>query len=143
MNNKTAGGIRRSFWIISTVGLAWNVLGGVNFISQLNADFIASLPDTHRAIIEGRPVWATAGFAMTVFGGAMGCLLLLFRKSSAFPVFIASLLGCVVTMVHTTAITSTIEFNLFEIFMMILMPLIVAGFFTWYSKQAKNKGWIS
>jgi hypothetical protein len=142
MNNKTAGGIGRSFWIISTIALAWNVLGAVNFISQLNADFVASLPDTHRAIIEGRPVWATAGFAMTVFGGAIACLLLLFRNSVAFYIFVASLLGCVVTMVHTTAVTSNIEFSLFEIFMMILMPLIVAGFLTWYSKQAENKGWI-
>jgi hypothetical protein len=142
MNNKVAVGIGRNFWIISTVGLVWNILGGVNFISQLNADFVASLPGTHRAIIEGRPVWATAGFAMTVFGGAIGCLLLLFRKSAAFHVFVASLFGCVVTMVHTTAVTSTIEFSLFEIFLMILMPLIVAGFFTWYAKQAGNKGWL-
>jgi hypothetical protein len=142
MNNQSAGGIDRSFWIISTIALAWNVLGAVNFISQLNADFVASLPDTHRAIIEGRPVWATAGFAMTVFGGAIACLLLLFRKSVAFYIFVASLFGCIVTMVHTTAVASTIEFSLFEIFMMILMPLIVAGFLTWYSKKADNKGWI-
>jgi hypothetical protein len=52
---------------------------GGNFM-QMNAEAIAAMPETHRAIIEGRPAWATGGFAIAVFGGAIGCLLLLFRN---------------------------------------------------------------
>jgi hypothetical protein len=47
-------------------------------------------------------------------------------------------------MIHTIGIaSSTIEFSLFEIVVMILMPLVVAAFLIWYSKQAESKGWIS
>jgi hypothetical protein len=99
---------------------------------------------SHRAIIEGRPVWATGGFAIAVFGGALGCLLLLLRKSAAYYLFIASLLGVIVTMTHTLGIaSSTIDFSPFEILMMILMPLVVAAFLIWYSKWTESKGWIS
>jgi hypothetical protein len=38
---------------------------------------------------------------------------------------------------------STINYGAFEISMIILMPLVVAAFLIWYSKQAKSKGWIS
>ena len=105
---------------------------------------VASFPETHRAIIEGRPAWATGGFAIAVFGGTLGCLLLLLRKSAAYYFFIASLLGVIVAHIHTLGVAgSKINFSPFEISMMIVMPLVVAGFLIWYSKLAEKRGWIS
>ncbi len=144
MNDETVGGVHWSFWVIGAVALIWNVMGVMNFFMQMNADALASFPESHRAIIEGRPAWATGGFAIGVFGGALGCLLLLLRKSAAYYLFIVSLLGVIVTMIHTLGIAgSTIDFSPFEILMMILMPLAVAAFLIGYSKQAESKGWIS
>ena len=144
MSNKTVNGVHWSFWGIGAIALIWNVMGIMNYFAQMNADMVASMPETHRAIIEGRPAWATGGFAIAVFGGALGCVLLLVRKLAAYYVFIASLLGVIVTMIHTLGIaSSTIDFSSFEIFMMVLMPLVVAAFLIWYAKQAESKGWIS
>ena len=144
MNDETVGGIHWSFWLISVVALIWNVGGAVNYLMQTNLEFVATLPETHRAIIDGRPAWATGGFAIGVFGGALGCLLLLFRKSTAFYLFIASLLGVIVTMFHTINVASTkIEFSPVEIFVMILLPIIVAAILIWYTKQAMSKKWVS
>jgi len=144
MNDKTVGRVHWSFWVIGAVALIWNVMGVINYIVQMDADALAAFPDSHRAIIEGRPAWATGAFAIAVFGGALGCLLLLLRKSTAYFLFIASLLGVIVTMIHTLGIVgSTIDFSPFEISMMILMPLVVAAFLVWYSKLAESKGWIS
>jgi len=143
MNDETVGGVHWSFWAIGTVALIWNVMGVINYFVQMNADMVASMPETHRAIIEVRPAWATGAFAIAVFGGALGCLLLLLRKSAAYYLFIASLLGVIVAMTpHLDMIGSTIN-DPFEIVMMILMPLVVAAFLIWYSKQAQSKGWIS
>ena len=144
MNDETVGGIHWSFWTIGAVALIWNVMGVMNFFMQMNAGMLASMPETHRAIIEGRPAWATGGFAIAVFGGALGCLLLLLRKSASFYLFIASLLGVIVTTIHTIgAAGSTVDFSPVEISMMIVMPLAVAAFLIWYSKKARTKGWIS
>ena len=143
MNDKIGGGAHWSFWAIGAVALIWNVMGGINFLVQMNTDALTAYPEAARAIIEGRPAWATGGFAIAVFGGALGCLLLLLRKSVAYYLFIASLLGVIVTMIHTVGIaSSTIDFSAFEILMMILMPLVVAAFLIWYAKQAESTGWI-
>lgn len=133
--------IHWSFWTIGVVALIWNVMGAINFFVQMDPDMLAGYRESERAIIEGRPAWATTAFAIAVFGGALGSLLLLLRKSSAFYVFIASLLGVVVTMIHTLGVG--IGFRLGEILGIILMPIVVAALLVWYSKHAESKGWIS
>jgi hypothetical protein len=144
MNEKTDSGVHWSFWVLAAFALIWNALGSLNYLGQMNADLVATMPETHRAIVEGRPAWATGGFAVSVFAGALGGLLLLFRKLAAFYLFVASLLGAMVTMIHTIDVaTSKIDFSTSEVGVMILSPLIVAAFLIWYSKQAEGKGWIS
>ena len=141
MNDKNAGRIHWSFWLISALMLVWNIMGGINFFIQMNPEMVSSYRDTEQAIITGRPAWATAGFAVAVFGGAIGCILLLLRKSVCFYFFIASLLGVAVTMIHTPGVG--IDFGIGEITGIILMPLVAAAFLIWYSRYTKSKGWIN
>ena len=116
-------------------------MGCINFFVQMNSDMLMKYREAERAIIEGRPEWATGAFAIAVFGGALGCLVLLLRKSAAYYLFVASLLGVVVTTIHTLGVG--IEFGIGEILGIILMPLVVAAFLIWYSKWAESKGWAS
>lgn len=141
MNDDSAGTVHWSFWAIIIFMLIWNVMGCINFFIQMNPEMVASYRENEQAIITGRPVWATVAFAIAVFGGALGCLLLLVKKSIAFYFFIASLLGVVVTMIHTLSIG--IEFGIGEVIGIIIAPLMVAVFLIWYSKYVLNKGWIS
>ena len=140
MNDKAVGGIHWSFWIIIVVTLIFNVMGVINYFVQMHADSLASFPESYRPIIEGRPAWATAAFAIAVFGGSLGSLLLLLRKSAAIYVLIASLLGVIVTMMHIFGVAGL---RSFEIWIGVLMQLVVTALLIWYSKLAERKGWIS
>jgi hypothetical protein len=126
-----------SFWVISVFGLIYNAMGGINFVSQMDAANLAAFPEGYRAIIEGRPLWATAAFAIAVFGGALGCLALLLRHSAAFYVLIISLLGAVVTMVHTLSVAP------FEFVIGNLVQLVVTVLLIWYARYAQGRNWIS
>jgi len=138
MTNENSGSVHWSFWAISGFALLWNIGGSLNFFMQMNPEAITSLPETHRAIIEGRPLWATAGFGVAVFGGALGALLLLLRKPAALLLFKTALIGAAITMVHTIRIAaSPVNFSAVEIFVMIIMPLAVAAFLVWYAKKPK------
>lgn len=93
MNETTETRAHWSFWVISVFMLAWYAMGSANFIVQMNSDAISSYRDSEQAIVMGRPLWATVGFALSVFGGAIGCVLLMLRKHVAFYFFVASLIG--------------------------------------------------
>jgi hypothetical protein len=140
VSDETMDGLHWTFWAIGVVALIWNVLGCINFFVQMNPDMLVAYRESERAIVEGRLAWATGAFAIAVFGGALGCLLLLLRKSAACYLFIASFLGVIVTTTHTLDVG--IGFALGEILGIILMPLVVAGLLVWYSKRAQSKGWI-
>ncbi len=128
--------LRSSFWVIPLVALLWNLMGIINFCMQMNSAMLATMPEAYRLIIEGRPLWATIGFAAAVFGGALGCLLLHFKQPAAYYLFIASLLGVMVQMLHTIGLAnSKINLKPSDILLTILMPLLVSVFLVWYSKQ--------
>ena len=115
-------------------------MGAMNFIMQMNPDTLVTYPEAARALVEGRPVWATAAFAIAVFGGALGCVLLLLKKSAASYLFIASLLGVMGTMIHTFGLATTSISN--SIMTGTLMSLAVAALLVWYAKYAVKRGWI-
>jgi hypothetical protein len=140
MNDKTVGGVHWSFWVIGVVTLLYNVMGVINYFVQMNADSLASFPESYRPIIEDRPAWATTAIAIAVFGAALGCLLLLLKKSAASYVFIASLLGVLVSMMHIFGVAGL---SSFEVWMGVLMQLVVTAFLIWYSKYTQSKGWIN
>jgi hypothetical protein len=141
MNDKNVNKPHWSFWVIAIFMLVWNVMGCINFLVQMNPDMVSSYRETEQAIIQGRPIWATLAFAVAVFGGAIGCLFLILKKSIAFYMFIGSLIGVVITMIHTLG--AGIVFSAGELIGIIFMPVAVAAFLIWYSTYSESKCWVS
>ena len=138
MNDRVARPVHWSFWVIGAAGLVFNLLGCMNYISQMNSELVASMSDVYRAIVESRPAWGTGAFAIAVFGGALGGLLLLLRKSIAVYMFIASLVGAVIAQLPFVGMA---DFPV-EAWIGSLRQLVVGAFFIWYSKEVESKGWL-
>lgn len=130
-----------SFWVIGAFTLLFNVAGVANFLSQTDAQAVAALPEIYRSIVENRAVWATGAFALAVFGGVIGCVLLLFRKSIARYLFFASLLGAGVTLVDTLAVDAPLAISA-GFLMGNLVQLAVTALLIWYAQYAVRKRWI-
>lgn len=64
-------------------GIAWNVFGVVQFagaVTATEASLVASgLTPEQAAVMTGYPAWMTVAFAIGVFGGLAGSILLLLR----------------------------------------------------------------
>lgn len=136
--NKNVGGVHWSFWIIGVAALVWYVMGCINFYMQMSPEMLAGYPEAARSLVESRPVWATAAFAIADFGGVTGSLLLMLRKSAAYYIFIVVLLGVIVANIHTFAIGG----GSMEIWVGSLMSLALAAFLIWYSTWTERKGWV-
>ena len=106
----------------------------MNYIMQANPETVATMPDVYQTIINGRPAWATAAFAIGVFGGAVGCILLLLRRSVAVQVLVLSLLGVILTVIQATMLVGFTPSS--------ALSVLVAGALLWYATIARRKNWL-
>lgn len=85
-------------------------MGVMAYIAQvtMGAEEIAALPENEQALYESLPMWATSAFAIGVWGGALGSLFLLLRKTWATPVLVLSLIGVLVQMYHSFFVIDSI-----------------------------------
>jgi len=132
------------FWIVSTLMLLWNGVGAAAYIQEatLSQDALQAMNAEARALLLSRPPWATAAFAIAVFGGTIGCLLLLVRSRRAVPILMLSLLGVAVQMVHAFLIANS--YAVFGPGGLIMPAMIVAGalFLVWFALFARGRGWL-
>ncbi len=100
-DSPTPSAARAPYWFTAAAlaGIAWNIFGAVQFagsVTATEASLIASgLTATQAAVMTSYPVWMTAAFAIGVFGGLAGSILLLLRRSVASAVLLVSLVAYV------------------------------------------------
>lgn len=122
------------FWAIAVVGLLWNLIGCWNYIVQSNPEAVAQMPDIYRLIVENRPAWATAGFAVSVFAGAVGAILMLLGRKIATGLFALSLLGSLATFYFTFRVLGIEPATLSALLMSVALLI--------FSNLAVRKGWL-
>ena len=134
-----------SFWVIGGIALFWNVLGVLAYLAQafMSEDTLQSLPEAEQAIYQDVPAWATAAFALAVWGGALGCVLLLLRKRWTKVVLLISLFGIIVQMIYNVFISKSLEVYGPTGLVMPILVVFVGGFLVWYSRNADTKGWLN
>ena len=133
-------------WLIGIVGVLWSSMGVLSFVlTQMKVEAVMSrFPPEQRAYFESFPWWAVASWAINVFGGVIGCLLLLLENRLAVQALLASAIGALVTnagglfllggmkvMVETDALGLT------------LVPIAVAAFLAYYAWAMSRKGVLS
>lgn len=132
------------FWIVGVLMLLWNGVGVMAYVAEatMSAETLRALPEGQRALLLSRPAWATAAYAVAVFGGVAGCLLLLIRRRLAIPVLVLSLLGVLLQLGHAFGIAGAL--HVLGPTGAVLPALVLAGalFLVWFARRARMKGWL-
>lgn len=133
------------FWVVSVVALIWNLLGAMAYLAEafITDEMKAAMPADQLELMENTPAWATAAFAIAVWGGVLGCIGLLLRKKWARPVLVVSLLGILVQMSYFFFMTNAAE--IYSVVQGVIMPvlfILIAVGLVLFAKTAQKKGWI-
>ncbi len=134
-----------SFWIIGIVALIWNLMGVFKYLQMayMTAEDLAALPSEQQPLYENIPAWVTAAFALAVFGGALGCILLLLRKKLATFVFIISFVSILAQMTYNILMSKALEVYGPGAIIMPIMVIAVGAFLLWYSKKMEAQAVLS
>ena len=133
-------------WLIGIIGGLSSSIGVISFMfTQMNVEAVMSrFPPQQREYFQSFPLWAVAFWAVGVFGGVIGCVLLLLKKRLAFPVLLASVIGAIVcnlgglfllgglaVMRETGGLSLTV------------FPVIFAAVLAYYARAMSRKGVLS
>lgn len=144
MSEDPIGRPPRSFWIVSSIALLWNFVGVMGYLGHVTTtdEALAALPEAERMLYLGTPSWVVAAFAIAVFAGMLGCLLLLGRRTLAVPVLMLSLAAIVVQMFHNFFMSDAVNVMGAPAVALPVLVIVIAVFLLWYAQTAKNKGWL-
>ena len=135
----------RLFWVISSMALVWNLMGVFNYLTQafMTDEILASLPQDQQLMYQEVPAWVTAAFAVAVFSGTIGAVLMLLKKKIATTFFILSFIGIISQMSYGLLINENTDSYGPMGLLMPLMIISIGGYLIWYSKKAAEYTWLS
>jgi hypothetical protein len=89
-------------WIVGILAVLWNCVGAFDYVmtETRNAAYLANFSDAERTYFESFPALMVTFWALGVWGGLLGSLLLLLRNRWAVPAFSLSVVGILVTALY-------------------------------------------
>jgi hypothetical protein len=131
-------------WVVGVVGVLWNAYGCYDYVmTKTGGDaYLRSFGfnDEQIAYYTTMPAWMTGIWAIGVWGGLAGAVLLLLRMKWALHVFVASLAAYLMSLVYTYALSNGAAVMPDGGWIMNLVVLAGCLFFVWYAWFAAKRG---
>lgn len=98
-------------WVVGIVSLLWNVMGVVDYLmtETRNEAYMAKFTQEQLDYFYEFPAWAVSTWAIAVWGGLLGSVLLLLARRLATPVFLVSLIAMILTTVYSYGFSNGLE----------------------------------
>lgn len=98
-------------WVVGGLGFLWDCVGAFDYLmtQTQNESYMGQFTPEQLEFFYGFPAWVVAFWAVAVWGGLLGTVLILLRKRLAVPVLLVSLLAMVVTAVHNFLLSNGLE----------------------------------
>ena len=130
-------------WIVGILALIWSAMGCMDYLLTVmgNQTYLAKMPADTIAYMNSLPAWLTGAWAIGVWGGLLGSLLLLMRSRHAVLAYGLSLVAAVIAMGYEMFVTQ--QPASMKAGAMAVMPwvvLVICAFLLWYSWTAEKKG---
>lgn len=122
------------FLPVAILFLLWNLMGDAAYLMQVTADLTAlAKTDPYTARIwAAMPHWVWAAYALAVWLGTLGSIMLIMRRELAVPLYAVSLAGVLVQfgysflatdMIAVKGVATTVPFPAFIVFMAVVQLL--------------------
>ncbi|MEM7360999.1 MAG: hypothetical protein AAF431_18045 [Pseudomonadota bacterium] len=132
------------FWVVSGLAVVWNALGVMAYIADFNqsVEDIAKLPQITQDLYAMRPDWAVWAFAVAVFAGLLGSILLLLKRKLASQVFLLSLVALLVQNYFWFGMAKAHQHFPASSQVMPALVIVIAIFLIWFARNSTARGWL-
>jgi len=129
------------FKIAAIASILFMLIGCAGYLASVLTD-PASMAVDQRTLMDARPIWMIAAYAVAVWVGLLGSVLLLMRRKLAEPLLLVSLICAVLTFLPY-AITPAIRDNISTNDIVVALVVIALTWtIFWFARHSRQRGWL-
>ena len=130
-------------WITlaALAALAWEILGCAMYVMQVSVD-PAALPADQRQLWDATPAWMTGAYAVVVWVGLVGAILLLMRRKLAEPLLLVSLIAVIVQFSGLLLLPEIRNLVSSDMLFLPFLIIVVCGVIWHLARRARRSGWL-
>ena len=125
--------------------IAWNLIGVMQYLAHVSTtpEQLAAMPMAQRDLLMAMPAWVDAAFAIAVFAGTIGSILLLMKKAWALHLFLLSMLGILVQNYYSFFMSDALSVMGAAAVAIPAVVFTIGVLLIWFSLVAKKNAWIA
>jgi hypothetical protein len=103
--------VPRHLYVVGVIAVLWNAIGAFDYVmtQTRNATYMGAFTPEQLEYFYSFPAWMVAAWALAVWGGVAGGVLLLMRRRLAVPVFLVSMVAMVLTTIYSYLLSNGME----------------------------------
>jgi hypothetical protein len=133
--------IARWFMPAAVASLLFMALGCASYLMHVFTD-PAAVPVDRRAALEAEPVWVTGAYAIAVWAGLAGAILLVMKRKLAEPLLllsVAAVLVWIAGLLLVAPLREAISVN--DLVVAIVVSALTWTIF-WFARHSRQRGWL-
>lgn len=144
MSDTRSGRTPWHLWVVGVISLLWNSYGPYDYVmTQTGGEAYlrgVGMTGPQIAYLDAMPAWMTSVWAVGVWGGLLGSVLLLARQRLAFPVFGVSLAAFLISLVYSYGVSNGAAVMGDTAWIMNAVILVGCLFLAWYASMMARRG---
>ena len=141
MENLRSGAAPRWFTAAAIAALLWEIFGCTMYVLHVTGD-PADLPAEQAAMWAATPAWSVGAYAVAVWVGLIGAVLLIMRRRLAEPLLLVSLVAVLVQFSSLLVVPELREVTPPGAWVMPAGIIIVCAAIWLFARRAKRQGWL-
>lgn len=129
------------FMIAAIAALLFMSFGCVTYLMHVFAD-VSQMPLDQQAAYAAEPAWVTAAYAIAVWVGLVGAVMLLLKNRFAEPVLAVSLLATLAWLGGLIGVTALRETMSASDLLVALVITALTWTIFWFARHSRQRGWL-
>ena len=133
--------LARWFWPAAIASVLFMAFGCASYVWHVTLDS-ASLPLDQRAMMDALPTWMTAAFAVAVWVGIAGALMLPMRRKLAEPLLLVSLIAVLVQFSGYFLDPELRQAMPTDAYVLPILIVALTWTIFWFARHSRQRGWL-
>lgn len=134
--------VARWFTVAAIASLLFMGLGCISYLMHVFAN-PAAMPLDQRAAFDAEPAWVTGAYAVAVWGGLAGAILLLLRKKAGEWLLLLSVAAVLVWLAGLVLVTPLRENMSANDLLVAMVVAALTWTIYWFARHSRQRGWLS